>query len=224
MNSDFPQDEECLAGGESVSTLASHHVLAQNSRRNQIKKLFVTLTLLLLVGLVAAAIGCGIVFTENPELIEPNNNLKEISDADFSNDHVAVFKELTHGETEDSGPENLPKPLPQTATNDVTRSDLGTGPHGDGTRSIPENAALKHPVSFLYERRLNPTFEFFNCPKQHQFFKSVVTVGRESYEGYGKNKKIAKKMAAQFACAALFRLTYSDLPTSIQPLSDQCGI
>jgi len=223
MNSDFPQDGESLTGGESISTVSSRHALVQNSRHNKIKKLFVTITLLFLVGLVAAAIGCGIVFTENPELIEPNNNLKDISE-DFSNDHVAVFKELTHGETEDSGAETLPKPLPQTATNNVTTSNLGTGPHGDGTSTIPENAALKHPVSFLYERGLKPTFVFVNCPKQHPFFKCILTVGRESYEGYGRNKKSAKKMAAQFACAALFRLTYSDLPTSIQPLSEECGI
>lgn len=76
MNSNFGRDEESLTGGESTSTLSSHHVLVQNSGHHKVKKLLVTIGLLFLVGFVAAAVGCGIVFTESPEMLEKDNHLK----------------------------------------------------------------------------------------------------------------------------------------------------
>jgi len=78
-------------------------------------------------------------------------------------------------------------------------------------KTLPENAHEKHPVQLLNEMMGPMVYTETgqeglppNC-----IFNLSVTVNGETYEGQGKSKKEAKKMAAMSAVAAIYNIQYS---------------
>jgi hypothetical protein len=220
MNPSYSRDEESLAdGGESISSVTSPNLgLIRNSERVKVKKCIVTIGLLILVAFVVVVIGYGVVYTEEAKFTGENY----VQETSGKNDRVAIFHEPDDEDSEDLP--NLPEPLHQTDAV-VTRDQRGTG-NRRRNKTLPANATTKHPVSLLHEMGHNVTTTISGCPNAHPFFKAVMTIGAESFEGYGNNKRTAKKMAAQFACVSLYKLSYGDLPTlaELRTLIQKCGL
>ena len=83
-----------------------------------------------------------------------------------------------------------------------------------GNRPIPLQPAGKNPVMILNEIRPGTKYEFVSeTGESHaKNFVMSVTVDGETFQGSGRNKKLAKARAAQAALQKIFNLEFSNVP------------
>jgi len=78
-------------------------------------------------------------------------------------------------------------------------------------KALPENPTSRHPVQLLNEMEGQLAYETQTTgAPPHVVFQISVTLNDKTYSGSAKNKKDAKKYAAQAALAAIYNVIYPD--------------
>lgn len=78
-------------------------------------------------------------------------------------------------------------------------------------KTLPENPTSRHPVQLLNEMEGQLAYESQTTGvPPHVVFEISVTLNGKTYSGSAKNKKDAKKYAAQAALAAIYNVIYPD--------------
>lgn len=92
-------------------------------------------------------------------------------------------------------------------------------------RPIPLQPAGKNPVMILNEIRPGTKYEFVSeTGESHaKNFIMSVTVDGETFQGSGRNKKLAKARAAQAALQKIFNLEFSNAPGKLLAISAYSG-
>jgi len=84
-----------------------------------------------------------------------------------------------------------------------------TNPSGE-PKQLPENPTSRHPVQLLNEMEAEITYNatVAGAPPNCMFTMTVTCHGGLSFSGSAKNKKDAKKIAAQNALASIYNVVY----------------
>ncbi len=148
-------------------------------------------------------------FVQFPNASEAHQAMgRQITGGDFTSDSADVhtnlfnnFDPLTPREDMDG------QQLPQPGVN-------GNGATVTSPRPVQPQPAGKNPVMILNEIRPGTKYEFISeTGESHaKNFVMSVTVDGETFQGSGRNKKLAKARAAQAALQKIFHLEFSSSP------------
>ena len=147
-------------------------------------------------------------FVQFPNASEVHQALgRQITSGDFTSDTTdtngALFNNFDPSKIKDE---------PHTNGNGAppAPSSIGTPTQ----RPIPVQPAGKNPVMILNEIRPGTKYEFISeTGESHsKNFTMSVTVDGQTFQGSGRNKKLAKTRAAQAALQTIFSLDFSTGP------------
>lgn len=148
---------------------------------------------------------------------------RHVTNTDFTDelteiDKTTLFNDFEHGDNANGATaERLNGDPVASATNG---SSLPQGKKS----AVPAQPGDKNPVMILNEMRPGLKYEFVSeTGESHsKCFTMSVTVDGQPYEGYGRNKKIAKSRAAQAALVKVFGLDLTYEPGK-QPVQGDQG-
>jgi double stranded RNA-specific editase B len=138
--------------------------------------------------------------------------------------HQAMGRQITSGDfTSDSADvvTSLFNNFDPSAPHDLGEGFTGSSPGMNGNsatitspRPVQPQPAGKNPVMILNEIRPGTKYEFISeTGESHaKNFVMSVTVDNETFQGSGRNKKLAKARAAQAALQKIFNLEFSSSP------------
>ena len=130
--------------------------------------------------------------------------------------HLAMGRQITGGDfTSDMAEgQNFNSFDPNAAPEGAENMPQANGNAAAPARQIPAQPTGKNPVMILNEIRPGTKYEFVSeTGESHaKSFVMSVTVDNETFQGAGRNKRLAKTRAAQAALQKIFNLEFSSAP------------
>lgn len=148
-------------------------------------------------------------FVQFPNASEAHQAMgRQILNADFTSDSADIDVNLFNNFEGEKG-----KIMETTEAAPAAVQNGSSHPPGRKT-AVPSQPTGKNPVMILNELRPGLKYDFVSeTGESHsKCFVMSVTVDNETFQGSGRNKKLAKARAAQAALTKIFNLEFSHAP------------
>ncbi|XP_046357478.2 double-stranded RNA-specific editase 1-like isoform X1 [Haliotis rufescens] len=151
-------------------------------------------------------------FVQFPNASEAHQAMgRQILNADFTSDSADIDVNLFNNFEGEKG-----KMMETTEAAPAAVQNGSSHPPGRKT-AVPSQPTGKNPVMILNELRPGLKYDFVSeTGESHsKCFVMSVTVDNETFQGSGRNKKLAKARAAQAALTKIFNLEFSHAPGTL---------
>ena len=153
-------------------------------------------------------------FVQFPNASEAHHAMgRQIISTDFTSDDAQSSDALFNSFDPNAAPLDLLNSSAESNTG-MNGSNSGTPPPPPRAKVLSQQPAGKNPVMILNEIRPGLKYEFVSeTGESHaKNFVMAVTIDGETFQGSGRNKKLAKARAAQAALSKIYNMEFAPAP------------